>query len=191
MAIDGKTLRGSFDAFLGQTAIQMVSAWASGNHMVLGQVKVKDKSNEITAIPVLLQLLDVKGCIVTLDAMGCQKDIAQAIVAKGSDYVLAVKENQAHLFEELGELFSYAAGQAYRDIEHSHGQIASKGHGRLEVRRCWAISTRIVYAMFAIWPGGRACARWFWLNTNVTLVNESPGNVATTFPVWSAMPVRY
>jgi predicted transposase YbfD/YdcC len=140
VAIDGKTLRGSFDAFLGQTAIQMVSAWASGNHMVLGQVKVKDQSNEITAIPVLLQLLDVKGCIVTLDAMDCQKDIAQAIVAKGSDYVLAVKENQAHLFEELGELFSYAEGQAYRDIEHSHGQIVSKGHGRLEVRRCWAIS---------------------------------------------------
>ncbi len=96
VAIDGKTLRGSVDTFLGQTAIQMVSAWASGNHVVLGQVKVDGKSNEITAIPQLLQLLDCKGCIVTIDAMGCQKDIAQAIVASESDYVLAVKGNQEH-----------------------------------------------------------------------------------------------
>ena len=140
IAIDGKTLRGSIDKFLGKTAIQMVSAWASGNHMVLGQVKVNDKSNEITAIPQVLRLLAVKGCIVTIDAIGCQKDIAQAIVEAGGDYVLAVKGNQEHLYDELTELFTCAEEDHYVEVEHDECRVVSKGHGRLEVRRGWTIT---------------------------------------------------
>jgi predicted transposase YbfD/YdcC len=140
IAIDGKTLRGSMDTFLGKTAIQMVSAWASGNRLVLGQVKVDQKSNEITAIPAVLQMLTIKGCIVTIDAMGCQKKIAQDIVTKGGDYVLAVKDNQEHLSNELQELFTCAQEDDFREIEHDHCKVVSKGHGRLEVRRCWTIT---------------------------------------------------
>jgi predicted transposase YbfD/YdcC len=140
IAIDGKTLRGSFDAFLGKTAIQLVSAWATASRLVLGQVKVDEKSNEITAIPELLRLLETKGCIVTLDAMGCQKAIAQAIVRKECDYVLAVKDNQAHLHEELSELFACAAEDDFREVQHDHCTVTTKGHGRLEIRRCWTIS---------------------------------------------------
>jgi predicted transposase YbfD/YdcC len=140
VAIDGKTLRGSLDRFLGTTAIQMVSAWATGNHLVLGQVKVPEKSNEIRAIPELIRLLNLDGCIVTIDAIGCQKEIARLIVHKGSDYVLAVKENQEHLHQELQELFAWAEQEAYRHVEHDACRMTDKGHGRLEVRRCWTIS---------------------------------------------------
>jgi predicted transposase YbfD/YdcC len=139
IAIDGKTLRGSFDTFLGKTAIQMVSAWATASHLVLGQVKVDDKSNEITAIPELLQLLETKGCIVTIDAMGCQKAIAKTIVQKDCDYVLAVKGNQEHLHQEVIELFACAAEDDFRDVQHDYCQVTSKGHGRLDIRRCWTI----------------------------------------------------
>lgn len=108
VAIDGNQLRGSSDHAAGKGAIQMVSAWATENHLVLGRVKVVEKSNEIPAIPALLQLLDISGCIVTADAMGCQKAIAQQIVAGGADSVLAVKENQGQLFQELTDLFASA-----------------------------------------------------------------------------------
>ncbi len=139
VAIDGKTLRGSFDTFLAQNPVQLVSAWASGAHLILGQVKVDSKSNEITAIPELLRLLELQGCIVTIDAIGCQKDIAQTIIGKGSDYVLAVKDNQPHLAEELRELFTCAEEDGYRAIAHDFCQETTKGHGRIEVRRCWTI----------------------------------------------------
>ncbi len=139
VAIDGKTLRGSFDTFLAQNPIQMVSAWASGTHLTLGQVTVDSKSNEITAIPELLRLLELAGCIVTIDAIGCQKEIAQAIVAKGADYLLAVKGNQPHLCEEVRELFDCAQEDDFRDIEHDFCKVTTKGHGRIEVRRCWTI----------------------------------------------------
>ncbi len=102
--IDGKTLRRSFDNKTGKSAIHMVSAWAGKNSMVLGQVKVDQKSNEITVIPELLDLIAIEGCIVTIDAMGCQKAIAKKIVDNGADYVLAVKRNNAKLYESL-ELF--------------------------------------------------------------------------------------
>ena len=105
IAIDGKALRRSHDKALGRGAIEMVSAWASANRLVLGQVKVDDKSNEITAIPELMRVLEVSGCIVTIDALGCQKDIAAAIVDKGADYILALKENQGHLYDDVVELF--------------------------------------------------------------------------------------
>ena len=97
VAIDGKTLRRSFDRASSKTAIHMVSAWASANHISLGQVVVDEKSNEITAIPKLLKMLELSGCLVTIDAMGCQVEIAQAIVDAKADYVLAVKKNRAPL----------------------------------------------------------------------------------------------
>lgn len=101
IAVDGKKLRRSHDQDAGKAAIYMVSAWATQNELVLGQIKVDDKSNEITAIPELLQLLDITGCIVTIDAIGPQTEIAKTIIEGGGDYLLAVKENQGHLFEDI------------------------------------------------------------------------------------------
>ena len=98
IAIDGKSLRGSYDRSGGRSAIHMVSAWAQKNSLVLGQVKVDDRSNEITAIPRLLSMLEVSGCIVTIDAMGCQKEIASKIIERRADYVLSVKKNQPQLY---------------------------------------------------------------------------------------------
>ena len=115
VALDGKTLRRSHDRPSGKEAIHMVSAWASENSLVLGQVKVDAKSNEITAIPELLKLLDVSGCIVTIDAMGCRKKIARQIVSQGADCVLAVKENQGKLPEDAADLFSCGQRTGFAD----------------------------------------------------------------------------
>lgn len=136
--IDGKKLRRSHDKSNGQAAIWMVSAWASENRMVLGQLKVADKSNEITAIPQLLEVLDLSGCIVTIDAMGCQKEIAAQIVAQQAHYVLALKGNQSGLFEDVQELFDYAAEINFVDCDHH--QTVEKNHGRIEIRDCWTTS---------------------------------------------------
>ena len=139
IALDGKTLRRSHDRPSGKAAIHMVSAWASENSLVLGQVKVDEKTNEITAIPELLNLLDVSGCIVTIDAMGCQKKIAQQIVSQEADYLLAVKENQGKLLEDVADLFSCGQRTGFADIQHDFCQTVSSGHGRVETRRCWTI----------------------------------------------------
>jgi len=106
VAIDGKRVCGSRDAANGKEAIQMVSAWAQANHMVLGQVKVDDKSNEITAVPLLLKLLDLEGCVVTIDAMGCQTEIARVITQAGADYVLALKGNHPTMYEDVITTFN-------------------------------------------------------------------------------------
>jgi predicted transposase YbfD/YdcC len=140
IAIDGKTLCGSSDKALGKGAIHMVSAWASQNRLVLGQVKVDDKSNEITAIPELLNILDLQGCTVTIDAMGCQTEIAQAIIDAQADYVLSVKKNQGRLYEDIADLFAGAAEVAYRDVPHAYTRTVEKDHGRLEIRECWTIA---------------------------------------------------
>src|SRR4030042_5936538 len=117
----------------------MVSAWATQNQLVLGQTKVADKSNEITAIPELLQLLEITGCIVTIDAIGTQTEIAKTIVDGGGDYLLSVKENQGHLFEDIQYLFEVAVAQGFARVEHSYAKTVNKGHGRIETRECWAI----------------------------------------------------
>src|SRR4051794_39788750 len=140
IAIDGKTLCGSGDKTLGKGAIHMVSAWASQNRLVLGQVKVDDKSNEITAIPELLTILDIRGCTVTIDAMGCQTEIAQAIIDAEANYVLSVKKNQGRLYEDIQHLFAGAAEVAYRDVPHDYTCTVDKDHGRLEIRECWTIA---------------------------------------------------
>jgi predicted transposase YbfD/YdcC len=136
--IDGKKLRRSHDKTLGKNAIHMVSAWALENRLVLGQVKVDDKSNEITAIPQLLELLEISGCIVTIDAMGCQKKIAAKIVEQEADYVLAVKENQGNLFDDVTGLFDRAQEAAFEGCNYHKTQ--DKGHGRTEIRECWTIA---------------------------------------------------
>lgn len=136
--IDGKNLRRSHDKTLGKNAIHMVSAWASENRLVLGQIKVDEKSNEITAIPALLDVLAISGCIVTIDAMGCQKKIAKKIVDKGADYTLAVKKNQKGLYDDIVDLFDYAQETDFADCDYH--KTVNKGHGRIEIRKCWTIS---------------------------------------------------
>lgn len=140
VAIDGKTVRRSHDRSAGKNAIHMVSAWSSANGLVLGQLKTDEKSNEITAIPKLLKLLEISGCIVSIDAMGCQKEIARTIVDKGADYVLSVKGNQGNLHEDVKELFDGALELGFDGIEHDTYETVEKGHGRIETRQCWAIS---------------------------------------------------
>jgi predicted transposase YbfD/YdcC len=140
IAMDGKQLHGSKNGSNGQAAIDMVSAWATANELVLGQVKVDDKSNEIPAIPKLLQLLDVSGCLVTMDAMGTQTEIAETIIDQGGDYLLAVKENQGQLYENLERLFSIDEQEGFADPGYSYTRKVDNTHGRLEIRECWAIS---------------------------------------------------
>lgn len=140
VAIDGKQARRSHDKQVGKEAIHMVSAWGEANGLVLGQQKVEGKSNEITAIPLLLSALDLTGCIVTIDAMGCQREIADQIVEQGGDYVLALKGNQGQLHDDVKEMFAYFEKVAFADIQHDYHQTVEKGHGRIEIRECWAFS---------------------------------------------------
>jgi predicted transposase YbfD/YdcC len=140
VAIDGKVVRRSYDTGIGKDAISMVSAWATANELVLGQVKVDDKSNEITAIPALLRVLEISGCIVTIDAMGCQTEIAKTIVGQGADYVLALKENQPHLYEDVRLLFDDLESSHYRAYSYEYHYTVDKDHGRREKRTCWVIS---------------------------------------------------
>lgn len=138
--IDGKRLAGSEDKLLGKRAIYMVSAWAEENEIVLGQRKVDEKSNEITAIPELLKILALAGCIVTIDAIGTQTHIAQTIIEAEADYVLSVKENQGHLFEDISVLFAVDQADDFKYATLQHYQEVNKGHGRIEVRECWSTS---------------------------------------------------
>jgi predicted transposase YbfD/YdcC len=138
--IDGKCLRGSDDQRLGKRAIYMVSAWAVENELVLGQRKVDEKSNEITAIPELLKMLALSGCIVTIDAMGTQTAIAKTIREAKADYILSVKENQGHLFEDIATLFAVDQAQNFKYASLEYKKTVNKGHGRIEVRECWSTS---------------------------------------------------
>lgn len=140
VAIDGKTVRRSHDRSNGKAAIHLVSAWATANHLVLGQVKVDDKSNEITAIPQLLQLLELRGCIVTIDAMGCQTEIVAQIMEADADYVLTVKENQPHLLQDISIFFDLAQQNGFAKVNHDYYRTVNGGHGRIETRECWTIS---------------------------------------------------
>src|SRR5271165_2571679 len=132
IAIDGKTLRRSFDQASGKAALHLVSAWATEQHLVLGQVAVDTKSNEITAIPKLLELLDVSGAMVSIDAMGCQKEIAAKIRAGGGDYVLSVKENQPNLLEDIQRCMEKGLDTNFAGMDHSYHEECYKGHGRVE-----------------------------------------------------------
>lgn len=136
VAIDGKTLRGSGSAKLGP--LHVVSAWATGQRLSLGQVAVADKSNEITAIPELLDLLELNGALVTIDAMGCQKDIAQKVIDRGGDYILTVKDNQPHLLEDIQDSLLKAAEADFAGMEHDSHETRERGHGRDEYR-CYTV----------------------------------------------------
>lgn len=138
IAIDGKRLKRSHDKGIGKEAIHMVSAWGEVNGLVLGQEKVDEKSNEITAIPLLLAALDLDRCIVTIDAMGCQTAIAEQIVKQEGDYVLSLKGNQGQLHEDVQGMFAYFEKIDFKNISHSYEKTTNKGHGRVEVRECWA-----------------------------------------------------
>jgi predicted transposase YbfD/YdcC len=137
--IDGKTLRGSYERGGKQGMIHMVSAWAQPNRLVLGQRKVHEKSNEITAIPELLGVLDLEGAVVSIDAMGCQTAIAAQIVAQQGDYVLALKGNQGNIHQDVVQLFHHAQASNFRDIAHDFYQTQEQGHGRAEIRRYWVM----------------------------------------------------
>jgi predicted transposase YbfD/YdcC len=135
VAVDGKTARRSHDRINGKSAIHVVSAWAVRNRVILGQVKTDDKSNEITAIPELLKALDLNGCVVTTDAMGCQKQIAGQIVDQGGDYVFSLKGNQGNLHKEVELLFEDANKDDYKDLPHETYTTVEGGHGRVETRK--------------------------------------------------------
>lgn len=161
IAIDGRTLRRSFDKFLGMKAIHMISAWSSENQLVLAQLKVDDKSNEITAIPVLLAMLDLKGAVVSMDAMGCQKDIAEKIIGHGGDYLLGLKGNQSGTERQVEMPF------VHRGINSSHQDIG-KGHGRIETRQCDVINDSALLAGIDGWPQLRSIVRLRSLRQELT-----------------------
>lgn len=137
IAIDGKTAKGSRDRKNNRNPLHMVSAWACNNRLVLGQEATDEKSNEITAIPKLLALLELKGCIVTIDAMGCQRDIAEQIIVQEGDYVLGLKGNQGHLHEAVEDFFTTAEANQFAGVAHDYMEELDKDHGRLEMRRYW------------------------------------------------------
>jgi predicted transposase YbfD/YdcC len=145
-AIDGKTLRRSHDRAANKKALHLVSAWAVENRLVLAQMATEEKSNEITAIPVLLRQLALVGCIVTIDAMGTQTKIAEQIIEQEGEYALALKENQQTLYEEVQATFAQAPQEAFAGWHSEADRQVEKGHGRLEIRQYWTISDPAIVA---------------------------------------------
>lgn len=156
IAIDGKTLRHTFDTAADKAAIHMVSAWASAQGLCLGQVKTDAKSNEITAIPKLLEVLALAGRIVTIDAMGCQTAIARTIHEKGGEYVLSLKGNHGLLHDDLQTFFADARARAFRDVPHTTAETVDGDHGRIEIRRAWATEDLAWLTDRDRWPGLRS-----------------------------------
>ena len=155
VAIDGKQARGARAAD-GKEGLRLVSAWACEQRLVLGQLKTAEKSNEITAIPVLLELLELKGCIVTVDAMGCQTAVAAQIISQEADYVLSLKGNQGLLHEEVAEYFAWAERTDFKDVEYDYCATLEKDHGRIEGRRCWVTEDIDWFTEKAEWAGLRS-----------------------------------
>lgn len=153
ISIDGKALRKSFDKASSKAAIHMVSAFSSANELVLGQLKISDKSNEITAVPKLLELLVLEGAIITTDALNCQKNIAEKIIDKGADYVLALKENHPNLYADVSLYFETHAMHC-----QSSDKDVEKGHGRLETRRYWLTDKIDWLVQKSEWKGLKAIA---------------------------------
>jgi len=180
IAIDGKELRHSFDTVLGQKAIHLVSAWANENRLILAQRKVDSKTNEITAIPELLDALELAGCIVTIDAMGCQTAIASKIIERKADYVLAVKENQGYLYEDIAHLFGLAL-QEPNPLPYVEGyaKTVDKDHGRIEIRECWTLSATFHQASL------RNASQWEQLASLVCIRRER------RLPKKTQMEMRY
>lgn len=151
IGVDGKTARRSHNKGAGIGPLHLVSAWATRNRLVLGQVKVDEKSNEITAVPELLRLLEIKGCIITVDALNTQKEIANQIREQGADYVMALKENHPKLHAEVAGIF-----EAVREDHNLGGSMSltesvENNHGRMETRRCWSVEAPEWLTGFAEW----------------------------------------
>ena len=181
VAIDGKRMCNAGEGGC-KSVVHMVHAWSQANHLLLGQIKTNDKSNEITAIPTLLDLLMLKGCIITIDAMGCQRDIAQAIVKKEAGYVLAVKDNQGHLAEDIRAAFERSpSGTGFQPWEH-----LEVGHGRIDYRCC-----RVLKASDYVLD----CERWAGLQTIAQVetrrTDKASGQVSTEKRYFiSSLPVE-
>lgn len=156
VAVDGKSARGSRDRRCGKAALHMVSAWGNRNRLVLGQEATEETSNEITAIPALLELLALKGCLVTIDAMGCQTKIAGQIIEQGGDYVLGLKGHQSTLHEEVEDVFDTARAGEFADVPHDFTEEIDKDHGRLEVRRYWITEELGTLSETERWQGLRS-----------------------------------
>jgi len=156
VAIDGKTRRRSHDRGAGKAALHLVSAWAATNRLVLGHVPVAAKSNEMTAIPEVLRALTISGCVVTIDAMGCQRDIAEQILAHDAGHVLALKDNPSDLFADVQETLRGAAAEAWQGVGYDYAREVDKGHGRIETRQAWVLHDpeHLVWLQAAHhWPG--------------------------------------
>jgi len=160
IALDGKALRSSFERSWDKQMVHLVSAWATENQLVLGQLAVDEKSNEITALPRLLDLLNLKGATVTIDAMGTQREIARKILEKKGDYLLAVKENQPQLHAKVRTLMDEAILEKFKGLSHGHHEETSAGHGRIETRRIW-VTHEVQWLgqeLLALWPGLKSVA---------------------------------
>ena len=182
VALDGKAVRRSFDTATSKKALHLVNAWASESRLVLGQVAVDTKSNEIKAIPKLLELLDIRGCLVTCDALNTQKEIARQIVQQGGDYLLSLKENHRLLHEEVRDYFAWCQKTSTKNanLQQNSAQTSTWGHGRHEVRRCFVIA-----ATAEDWAD--ACAQWHGLQSLVLVECErqiidpaAPGSASKT-----------
>ncbi len=174
--IDGKHLRGTRtrqDKRDGKEGLRMVSAWASEQRLVLGQVKTAEKSNEITAIPELLRMLEIAGCVVTIDAMGCQTEIAAQIINQEADYVLSLKGNQGTLHRDVADYFAWAEKIKFKAIAHSFTETIEKDHGRIEERRCWMTEDVSWLLQKEAWVGLKSIIM-------VESVREVIGQAATT-----------
>jgi predicted transposase YbfD/YdcC len=156
LALDGKTLRGSYGPGDSKALVHMVSIWATANHLSLGSTVVEEKSNEITAIPRLLELIDVSGALVTIDALGCQKEIAQKILDAGANYVLAVKDNQPKLNEAIGAFFTEQASTDFASVACSRYQTEEREHGRVDERSYCVCAVPQAFPVLEQWPGLKA-----------------------------------
>ncbi|NER40190.1 MAG: ISAs1 family transposase [Oscillatoria sp. SIO1A7] len=164
VSIDGKTLKQSYDRSNSQSALHIVSAWSSSHKLVLGQKKIDDKSNEITAIPALIEMLDIQDSIITIDAMGCQKKIASLLINKKADYVLGLKGNQGNIHKEVKAFFNKAKKQKFIGEVADFYRTTEAGHGRIETRKIWAVSISEL--------PGKYREKWAGLKTIVMVVSE-------------------
>jgi len=156
IAVDGKMGRGTCDA-QGKSTLHLVSAWATANQLTLGQVQVGEKANEIVAIPTLLDLLVLKGCIVTVDAIGCQKTIVKQIRDQEADYVVTVKNNQPKLYQHITDAFAGADAQGWQRASPQYCETLDHQHGRVEQRQCWVLADAQVRALG--WQDGQTLVR--------------------------------
>ena len=165
IAIDGKTMKQSYDRNARQKALHIVSAWSSSHQLVLGQKKVHKKSNELTAIPELIEMLEIAGSVITIDAMGCQKNITSLIIKKKGDYILALKGNQKLLYEAVKEWFEVAQKVDYLGRDYNYHEQVEAGHHRVEKRQVWTVDVSEL-------PPLHNQALWSGLKTVVMIVSE-------------------